>query len=110
MIKELFSLREQEIFNTLKQLKDCDFVVIGGYAVNAYALPRFSVDCDIVIKDNVELKKIGNTLLKMDYKKEEPNAKVQYSESFSRYKKGLVTALQWAWTSSFIVSQIERPR
>lgn len=89
MIKDLFALREQEIFNTLKQLKDYDFVVIGGYAVNAYTLPRFSVDCDIVVKDDDELKKVGNALLKMGYKKEEPNAEVQYSESFSRYEKRL---------------------
>jgi len=27
MIKELFSLREEEIFNTIKELKDCDFVI-----------------------------------------------------------------------------------
>jgi hypothetical protein len=40
--------REREIFETLNKIKKQNFVVIGGYAVNAYTLPRFSVDCDIV--------------------------------------------------------------
>lgn len=85
---DLFSLREEEIFKTLKHLKDCDFVLIGGYAVNAYALPRFSVDCDIVIKDENELKKIERILLKTGYKKQKV-AEGQYSGFFSRYEKKL---------------------
>jgi len=89
MIKELFSLREEEIFNTLKELKDCDFVIIGGYAVNAYALPRFSIDCDIVIKNENELRKIEKILLKIGYKKEKLAKDVQYSGSFCRYDKTL---------------------
>ena len=52
---DLFQLREKEIFETLKKLKNQKFVLIGGYSVNAYAMPRFSVDCDIVIKDEIEL-------------------------------------------------------
>lgn len=89
MIKDLFSLREEEIFNTLRELKDCDFVIIGGYAVNAYALPRFSVGCDIVIKDENELKRIEKILRKIGYKKEHLPKKAQYSGSFSRYGKNL---------------------
>ncbi len=58
MIHGFLSMREKEIFETLKSLKSCNFVIIGGYSVNAYALPRFSVDCDIVIKDKSELEKI----------------------------------------------------
>ena len=87
MIKDLFSLREEEIFQILKALSGCSFVVIGGYAVNAYGLPRFSVDCDIVVKDNNELKRIESILLERGYKKEEPNAEAQYSGSFLRYEK-----------------------
>lgn len=47
---ELFAAREHGIFEALGALSQsgCAFSVIGGYAVNAYALPRFSVDCDIV--------------------------------------------------------------
>lgn len=52
---DLFSKREKEIFESLKVLKDKRFVVIGGYAVNAYTLPRFSVDCDIVVNKKDDL-------------------------------------------------------
>ena len=50
----MLQLREKEIFETLKKMNNFKFVIIGGYAVNAYTLPRFSVDCDIVIKDKEE--------------------------------------------------------
>jgi hypothetical protein len=87
MKKGLFSLREEEIFSMVKELKEFDFVIIGGYAVNAYAMARFSVDCDIVIKDNSELEKIEKVLLKLGYKKEEPAVAVPYSGNFVRYNK-----------------------
>jgi hypothetical protein len=89
MIKDLFSLREKEIFDTLRELKDCDFAIIGGYAVNAYALPRFSVDCDIVIKDEKDLKRIEKILCKIGYKKERLPKEAQYAGSFSRFEKAL---------------------
>lgn len=89
MSTDLFSLREEEIFNTLKALKNCDFVVIGGYAVNAYALPRFSVDCDIVIKSEEELERIEKVLLKIGYRKEKLPKDASYSGSFFRYEKKL---------------------
>ncbi len=89
MKKDLFSLREEEIFLTLKGLKDCSFAVIGGYAVNAYALPRFSVDCDIVVKEDKELGKIGKILTKRGYKKKELDAEAKYSGAFLRYEKRL---------------------
>lgn len=91
MTKDLFSLREEEIFKTLKELSGCDFVIIGGYAVNVYALPRFSVDCDIVIKNESELNKIEQILKKIGYKKEHISAESLYSGSFSRYEKILDT-------------------
>ncbi len=89
MKQDLFSIREEEIFQTLKEIKDCNFTVMGGYAVNAYALPRFSVDCDIVIKDERALRIIEKILLKRQYVKKEPNAELQYSGGFSRYEKTL---------------------
>ena len=50
-----FQIREDEIFKTLKKILKYSFVLIGGYAVNAYTLPRFSIDCDIVrVKENRE--------------------------------------------------------
>ena len=66
---DLLQIREKEIFEVLKKIKKHQFVVIGGYAVNAYTLPRFSVDCDIVVLDKKELEKIEKTLLKEGYKK-----------------------------------------
>ena len=88
-MKDLFSLREEEIFLTLNGLKECDFVIIGGYAINAYVLPRFSVDCDIVIKDKKELRKIETILIKRGYLKEELTTENPYSGEFSRYEKRL---------------------
>jgi len=88
MKNDPLTLREYEIFQTLRELKDCDFTVIGGYAVNAYALPRFSVDCDMVIKDKNELKKIEKLLVRMGYEKK-ADEESQYSGRFSRYDKKL---------------------
>ena len=67
---EQLQLREKEIFETLKKIKKSKFVVIGGYAVNSYTLPRFSVDCDIVIKNRKELNKIEKSLTEADYHEE----------------------------------------
>ena len=81
-------LREKEIFETLKKIKKSNFVVIGGYAVNAYTLPRFSVDCDIVIKNRKELENIEKYLLELGYIKEinYPN-ETPYDGNFERFEK-----------------------
>lgn len=81
-------LREEEVFKTLKALKKHSFVVIGGYAVNSYALPRFSVDCDIVIEDKAKLKEFEKIFLELGYKKIDAT-KNKYHESFARYEKSL---------------------
>ena len=87
---EQIQLREKEIFETLKKIKKSNFVVIGGYSVNAYTLPRFSVDCDIVIKNRKELEKIGEALLELGYKKEKNySEEVHYEGNFARYEKEL---------------------
>jgi len=87
---ENLQLREKEIFETLKKIKKSNFVVIGGYAVNAYTLPRFSVDCDIVIKDRKELEKIEEALLELGYRKEKNYSdEVPYDGNFERYEKEL---------------------
>jgi len=90
-MNEMFSLREREIFQALHELSNCTFVIIGGYAVNAYTLPRFSVDCDIVIKDKAELATVEKILLGMGYVKEELPPKFRYSDDFCRYEKRLDT-------------------
>ncbi|MBI5881026.1 hypothetical protein HZB90_02755 [archaeon] len=83
---EKFEAREKEIFETLKRIKNHDFVVVGGYSVNAYTLPRFSTDCDIVVKDESESKKIGPELLKAGYAEEpESKAETPYHGEFKRY-------------------------
>ncbi len=87
---DLFSLREKEIFETLKKIKSFKFVIIGGYAVNAYTLPRFSVDCDIVVKDKDELDNVEQELLRLIYKKayvDKNNA--SYYGDFEKYEKDL---------------------
>ena len=64
---DFLSLREREIFESLRELDGLKFAIIGGYAVNAYALPRFSVDCDLVMEDNKEAEKIVFLLQKRGY-------------------------------------------
>jgi hypothetical protein len=86
----MLQLREKEIFETLKRMERFKFVVIGGYAVNAYTLTRFSVDCDIVVKDKEELKEIEEVLLNFDYVKEESNKdKTSYYGDFLRLEKDM---------------------
>ena len=87
---EQLQFREKEIFETLKKIKKRKFVVIGGYAVNVYTLPRFSVDCDIVIKDRKELKEIEESLFELGYYKEKNSSEeVPYEGNFERYEKEL---------------------
>ncbi len=45
----MLDTRESIILNTLRRLPKKDIVLIGGYAVNAYVPPRFSIDCDLVV-------------------------------------------------------------
>jgi len=82
-------IREKEIFETLKKIKQFKFVIIGGYAVNAYTLPRFSVDCDIVVKDKKEDDKIEKILFELGYLKENFNENNLYRGDFRRYEKCL---------------------
>ena len=84
---ELLQLREKEVFDTLKEIKNRKFVIIGGYAINAYALPRFSVDCDIVTENKEDTSKIARELVKLDYKKAKVTGFGPYVGDFLRYKK-----------------------
>jgi len=86
----MLQLREKEIFETLKKINKFNFVVIGGYAVNAYTLPRFSVDCDIVVKNKDELKEIKEILISSGYKiKEDNKNKTPYYGDFLRLEKDI---------------------
>lgn len=86
MIENLFQIREKEIFNIIKNLKKLKFVVIGGYAVNAYVLPRFSVDCDIVIRED-EIDKIALSLEKIGFKESKETQELSYAGKFKRFEK-----------------------
>ncbi len=81
--------REKEIFETLRAIRQYSFVIIGGYAVNAYTLPRFSVDCDIVVKDTNEAAEIGSRLSKIGYVQEKIPKNTPYYGMFERYEKQL---------------------
>ena len=85
---DMLQLREKEIFETLRKIRNFKFVVIGGYAVNAYALPRFSVDCDIVVEDSSQVKDIERELKNIKYIKEKTNfINLPYHNEFRRYEK-----------------------
>ncbi len=45
--------REAVIFEALREMTG-GVVLIGGYAVNAYVPPRFSIDCDLVVLDQLD--------------------------------------------------------
>jgi len=85
---EKLQLREKEIFETLKKLKNIQFVIIGGYAVNPYTIPRFSVDCDLVLKNENELNKLSKKLEESGYEEiDTPKLDLPYHGDFKRYEK-----------------------
>ncbi len=84
---ELFQLRENEVFKALRKIKNQKFIVIGGYAVNAYTLPRFSVDCDIVTENKTETVEITKELTKLSYERAKDTDFGPYSGDFLRYEK-----------------------
>jgi len=90
---DLLQLREKGIFETLKAIKHYSFVVIGGYAVNAYALPRFSIDCDIVIDEYLQLTDIEKKLAELDYKKTKAMISTQFHGDFKRYEKAISSGI-----------------
>lgn len=63
--------REKVVLETLARIAEFNLVLIGGYAVNAYVPPRYSVDCDLVVLGDLEkaeasivkegFAKVGNT-------------------------------------------------
>lgn len=93
MVENLFQIREKEIFETLKSIKSQSFVLIGGYAVNAYTLPRFSIDCDIIIKKE-ELLDIEEILIKKGYKESQETADFTYDGKFKRFEKAVTKDFQ----------------
>jgi len=78
-----FEEREQYIFQLLEEIKDkVEFVVIGGYAINAYTLPRFSVDCDVVVKDKKSMLKLQRFLESKGFKERAKGVLSAYKGSY----------------------------
>lgn len=80
--------REKEIIRLLYILLDqkLDFIVVGGYAVATYK-KRFSVDLDIVIKDE-NFEKFETICKKEEYKPAYgKDISILYGEKFKRYVK-----------------------
>ncbi len=75
--------REALILQTLMELPK-DVVLIGGYAVNAYVPPRFSIDCDLVVFEGVT--EIKRTLMKNGFEETE-KGDVPYGEYFRFVRK-----------------------
>lgn len=78
----MLELREKEILRMLEKLKGLNFALIGGYAVNAYTQPRFSVDCDLVVLNKEDAEKIKRVLEQEGYKEKEINPDIPYSGDF----------------------------
>ncbi len=92
---DLFSLREMEIFEGLRRLTGTEFVVIGGYAVNAYAPPRFSVDCDVVVENGKHAERMAHRLVERGFKNAESGKTPgRYGGAFVRMEKTLGNGLK----------------
>ena len=77
-----FAEREKFLFSVLEQISGkADFVVIGGYAINAYVLPRFSIDCDIVVQNKKACAQIQKQLENSGFT-QRASGKLPYSGEF----------------------------
>ncbi len=65
----MLDAREELVLRTLEKLPKDSIILIGGYAVNVYVPPRFSIDCDIVVLGS--LKSIESLLKRNGFKKVE---------------------------------------
>lgn len=79
--------REKIVLETLEKLPKDNVVLIGGYAVNAYVPPRFSIDCDLAVIGDAD--KIETILAKNDFIRTE-RGNVPYG-SYIRYVKSGVS-------------------
>ena len=78
----MLDARESIIIKTLQKLSREDVVLIGGYAVNAYVPPRFSIDCDLVVLGSSSKLE---SLLKKDGFRKTAEGDVSYGE-YVRYE------------------------
>lgn len=75
--------REKIVLDTLEKVPKDNVVLIGGYAVNAYVPPRFSIDCDLVVLGGVE--RVEKALKEDGFSKTE-SGDVPYG-NYARYEK-----------------------
>lgn len=88
--EESLLFREREILRTLSMLSQTklEFVVVGGYAV-ATAMHRFSVDLDIVVKED-KCKKFEEILAANGYSlTHSKEMSLVYGEKFRRFEKSV---------------------
>jgi len=90
--------REKLVFEMLEKTKSIDSVLIGGYAINAYTLPRFSIGCDLVVKTKADTEKIA-TILKENGFSERKEAVIVYNGKFKslEYKGKTKTTFDILW-------------
>jgi len=83
--------RERRCFELLEAIQGSRAVLIGGYAVSSYGLPRFSVDLDLVVhkSDTENLRAIlrDHSLTMM---KSRPGGE-QFTGAFEQWSDGLVS-------------------
>lgn len=80
--------REQEVIKILNLFLDkkLEFVVVGGYAISTYK-KRFSIDLDVVVKEE-DVDKFWKILEKEDYVLYyEKEIALLYGENFKRFRK-----------------------
>lgn len=79
--------RERQILEILQEIPEKEFVLIGGYAINAYTLPRFSIDCDLVLKDNKAAERVVEFLIRKGFSMEVKGTTSTYKGKFIKMKK-----------------------
>ena len=91
-----FEEREKFTFSVLGELlrEKAELVVIGGYAMNSYTIPRFSVDCDIVVKDRKAMLAVKKILESKGFTKKAEGTLQSYRGEFLCFatKKPVLTA------------------
>ncbi|MEM2282731.1 MAG: nucleotidyl transferase AbiEii/AbiGii toxin family protein [Candidatus Hadarchaeales archaeon] len=83
----MFEESERLIFKILKRLAKLDLVLIGGHALSAFVPPRFSIDCDLVVRRKEVVAQIGNILAEEGFEKFREGETVPRGGEFVVYMK-----------------------
>jgi hypothetical protein len=83
--------RERRCFELLEAIKGSRAILIGGYAVSSYGLPRFSVDLDLVVHE-ADAEKLRGMLQNQGLKKKrDRDGAGQVAGGFEQWSDGLVS-------------------